>query len=110
MAQGSPEDPCPKAQNQAQLNSCWSRIATDAEHRLSETYTKTLARLQVRKASEAATLLRRAQVKWEAYRTVQCDAVGKLYGGGSMESMQRDGCRSSLAEQRIKTLGSMSPE
>ena len=110
MAQGSPEDPCPDSQNQTQLDRCWSRIATDAEHRLNETYTKTLARLQLRKASGAATLLRRAQVKWEAYRTAQCDAVGKLYGGGSMESMQRDGCRSSLAEQRIQTLGSMSPE
>jgi uncharacterized protein YecT (DUF1311 family) len=110
LAQGSPEDPCPNAQNQMELNACFSRAAADTEHRLSEVYAKTLSKLQKRKDPAAATLLRRAQVRWEAYRAAQCNAVSKLFEGGSSQGMQRDGCRSSLAEQRIQALNSMTPE
>ena len=103
----SPEDPCNGARTQAELTRCWSRVAEQAESRLTKTHSDAVARLRQKDAGAAAALLDVAQAKWEEYREAQCAAVAKLYEGGSSASMQRSSCRARVADQRTSELGAM---
>ncbi len=99
-AAAAQKGPCSTAQNQFQLTRCWSQVAADAERRMMETLSSTVAQLRERGAASAADLIQQAQDKWENYRDAECAAVSKLYEGGSIEAMQRASCRARLSDQR----------
>jgi len=101
------EGTCSKAQTQSELTRCWSDAAKDAELRLSNSSAQAIAQLEAMKSKDVMTLLQESDAKWQAYRDAQCAFESKLYEGGSMEGMQRDGCRTRLADQRRNELKSV---
>lgn len=98
------QEPCPSAQNQAEMTRCWSEVAVAAEQRSDEAYKKVVNWLEQRQQRDATKQFAETQSRWEAYRDAECEGVSAIWEDGSMAALQRAQCRVRLAEQRRSEL------
>src|SRR5688572_33437866 len=80
----SKKSPCAEAQTQLSLTTCWTKLAAAAERRVDSRFRQVRAKLDPKAFPEGAADFEAAQVKWREYRDAHCEAVEKVYGGGSM--------------------------
>jgi uncharacterized protein YecT (DUF1311 family) len=96
----SKKSPCAEAQTQLSLTTCWTRLANAAGRRVDSRFRQVRAKLDPKAFPEAAAGFEAAQAKWREYRNAHCEAVEKVYTGGSMGPMQGAICRMRLNEAR----------
>ena len=99
-ATGAKKAPCAEARTQSQLTACWSKLAREAERKVESRYQQLHTKLQWSSLAEATSAFESGQIKWREYRDVHCDAVERVYDGGSMAPMQKANCRVRLADAR----------
>jgi uncharacterized protein YecT (DUF1311 family) len=103
----SKKSPCAEAQTQLSLTTCWTKLANAAAHRVDSRFRQVRAKLDPNAFPEAAAGFEAAHAKWREYRDAHCQAVEKVYSGGSMGPMQGAICRMRLNDARdaeLKTL------
>ena len=93
-------EPCPDADTQAEMTSCWSQQAQEAERAVAEAQRGITVRLTEDRDSDSATRFERAQAQWAAYRDAHCEAVAHLSEGGSIAPLQLAQCRARMARER----------
>ncbi len=116
---------CDSLKTQADMNYCFKENYNRATNELEQTWQKVLFSLKrnrqrinnnvVKDDSEyVKSVIKRqenieqsvlmSQNKWAEYMESNCGIQAALYYGGSMQSMQIDGCKFDIIQQRIKEL------
>lgn len=95
-----------ESQNQAEMNMNSADLACYLEDKLDELE----ERLRTRMSGEQLEKFNHAAVAWRAYRDAHLVLVEKLWEGGSIEPLMRNGARAQLAEQRVQLLKDLHPE
>jgi uncharacterized protein YecT (DUF1311 family) len=101
------ENPCEKAEAQAELNRCWSDAAAQAAADLAQRQS-TLDKLKVSAAQKA--LLKKDLAAWNAYTQAHCAAATLQAGGGSSAPMVSAICRYRLTRQRAADVDAMTED
>jgi len=94
---------CGDAQNQAEMNQCFSTDYKEADKALNSTYQKTLKLT----SGEQRSLLQSAQEKWISYRNADCKFQTYKSTDGSVSPMNTAICLRTKTEQRTKELEKM---
>ncbi len=110
----APPDPCPGAQSQMDITSCWEDLAKKADAHLNVVYQKVQKAIRAKIVQEEGPLkgyreralekLKAAELAWIHYREVECDAVEQQNEGGSIAPSIHAGCMKELADRRADDL------
>jgi uncharacterized protein YecT (DUF1311 family) len=109
-----PPDPCPSSTTQAEITQCMDQLAAKAQADLTVLYRKLQGLMRTKIAKEenplksfqetALAKLKTAQLAWNRYRDVECDAREQQFEGGSIAPSVRSGCVKELSESRTEEL------
>jgi uncharacterized protein YecT (DUF1311 family) len=99
-AQKPPDDPCPNAQTQGEMNQCAGNAYKAADGELNQLYRKLVAMLD----AEGKIQLKAAQTAWLKYRDAHCEFVADQYKGGSMRPMIHAFCLADVTKDRTTEL------
>ncbi len=86
------------------MTRCWADEQRTAERRSDEALASAVEWLRGRDQADAAARFEKAHAAWATYRDTHCQAIAKVYAGGSMAPMQEAQCRAGLAAQRTRAL------
>lgn len=113
-------NPCEAATTQVELNQCSGEEHLKTDEHLQRVYEKLLEMLQqnardakqqkdealTKQAETALQKLRAAQMAWDQYRALHCDAVKQQYEGGTIAPLEWATCMTQTANHRIAELKS----
>jgi uncharacterized protein YecT (DUF1311 family) len=101
---GEQRDPCEEVAQQRELIACWAKAAERMESELEVLEKKAVTEVGSSTAPAVKQLFDEARHHWDRYRQLHCTGMEKLYGDGSMATMNRSVCRYHLAESRKEEL------
>lgn len=107
---------CSNATTQVEMTECAGRDFRTADADLNAAFGKAMTRMKTldadlpaeQQGAEAA--LRRAQRAWITVRDSSCEARGRVYFGGSMQSMVVTNCKTDMTRGRTAELLSLASE
>jgi uncharacterized protein YecT (DUF1311 family) len=91
-----PDDPCPGAQSQAEMNQCAGKAYKAADAELNQVYQKLVAMLD----DEEKAQLKDVETAWLKYRDVNCAFVADQFKGGSIRPMIHAFCLADMTKNR----------
>jgi uncharacterized protein YecT (DUF1311 family) len=120
VARGAQANPCASATTQAELNKCSDEEHLKADEHLNSRYKNLLCKLQqsadgakkqkddplTKQVETAIQKLRAAQIAWDQYRTLHCDALKQQFEGGTIAPREWATCMTEMANHRIAELKS----
>lgn|ERR1700685_1236929 len=110
----APPDPCAATTSQEERNQCWDDLYHKADAQLTALYRKILSDIRSTASQRQGILqfheetalskLKAAELAWERYRNLQCDAAEQQYEGGMISPSVRAGCAKTLTGERMAEL------
>lgn len=102
VAQANAADPCAKPMADAELLQCESKYLAAADMKLNTTYGKLMDLLD----AEGKIKLKEAQRAWISFRDANAKFAGDLNRGGTGESLNVVGTKTTMTNDRTKDLQS----
>jgi uncharacterized protein YecT (DUF1311 family) len=99
-----PSDPCETARNQAEMTTCWTTQAKDAQAAMNTRYKEVINAVEVKKDTQLLSLTKQSQEAWEQYKQAQCKLEAAQFEGGSKAAMTMAICEQRLATSREQEL------
>lgn len=90
------QEPCAKAESQAEMTICWGKEYKAADATLNQAYRQLIAKLN----DEEKAQLKEVQIAWLKYRDANCGFVADQYKGGSMRPMIAAICLADMTRNR----------